>query len=65
MAGKDRFEDTAVCDLDLTFQGQLRSKVMRGNKSSYMTSYLLVIVTLRLGSTVFRLQLFENILTLI
>ena len=67
MAVKHHFEDTAVLkyrDLALTFQGQFRSKVMRGNESSHMTSYLLVIVTKRLGCTVLKIQLFENILTL-
>ena len=66
MAGKHRFENTAVskyCDLDLTFQGQLRSKVMRGNESSHMISYLLVIVFTWLEGTFFKIQLFENIVT--
>ena len=66
VAGKHRFEDTAVWkyrDLDLTFQGQLRSKIMRGNESSHMTSYLLVIAFMWLGSMVLKIQLFENIVT--
>ena len=46
---------------DLTFQGHPRSKVMRGNECLYMTSYLLSIVTMRLVSTVLKIQLFENI----
>ena len=63
MARKLHFENAAVwtyCDLDLTFQGHPRTKVMRGNESSHMTSYLLVLVTKRLGSTVLKIQLFEN-----
>ena len=62
MARKHCFEDIAVgkyCDLDLTSQGHLRSKVMRGNESSHMTSYLLVIV----DTAVLKIQLFENIVT--
>ena len=59
MARKHRFEDTDVwkcLDLDLTFQGHQRSKVMRGIESSHMTSYLLLIVTIRLGSMVLKTQ---------
>ena len=61
LPGKHRFEDTAVekyCDLDLTFQGHPRSKVIRGNESSYMTSYLLVIVFMLLENTILKIQLF-------
>ena len=68
MARKHRFEDTAVwkyCDLGLTFQGHPRSKVMRGNESWHMTSYQLSIVTIWLGSTVLKIQLFEDTVTLI
>ena len=35
-----------VFDLDLTFQGQSRSKVMIPNESSYMSLYKSYIVTL-------------------
>ena len=42
-----------------------RSKVMRGSESSHMTSYQLLIETTWLGSTVLKIQLFENTLTLI
>ena len=66
VANKHRFEDTAVWkyhDLGLTFQGHPRSKVMRGNESSHMTSYLLVMVFMWLWSTVLKIQLFENIVT--
>ena len=70
MARKHRFEDTAVWkyhDLDLTFQGHPRSKVMGGNERSHMTSLMLLIVTTWLGRTVLKIQLFENtgIMTLI
>ena len=40
-----------------------RPKVMRGNESSHMTSYLLWVVIMCLGSTVLKIQLFENIVT--
>ena len=56
-ARKHRLEDTAVwkyCDLDLTFWGHPRSKVMKGKASSHITSYLLLIVTIRLGSMCWR-----------
>ena len=59
MARKHRFEDTGLwkyCDLNLTFQGHPRSKVIRGNESSHMTSYLLLIVTTWLGNTVLKIQ---------
>ena len=49
VAGKHRLEDTAVSkyrDLDLTFLGHLRSKVIKGNESKHMTSYLFLIVTI-------------------
>ena len=36
---------------------------MRGNESSHMTSYQLFIVTTWLGSTVLKIQVFENIVT--
>ena len=36
---------------------------MGRNESLYMTSYLLSIKNMRLGSTVLKIQLFENILT--
>ena len=68
VAGKHCFDDTAIwkyLDLDLTFSGQSRSKVMRANESSYMTTHLLSIVTMRLGSTVLKTQLFENIFSFI
>ena len=52
-------------DLNLTFNGHPRSKVMRGNESLHIISYQLSIVTIRLGSTVLKIQLFENIVTLI
>ena len=37
---------------------------MRGNECSYMTSYLLSNVTMRLGSTVLHIQLFTKYLDL-
>ena len=58
VASKHRFEETAVCkycNLDLTFQGHSGSKVMRGNESSHITSYLLFIVTIWLRSTVLKI----------
>ena len=42
-----------------------RSKVMKGSESSHVTSYQLLIVTTWLGSTVIKIQVFENIMTLI
>ena len=48
-----------------TVKYNLRSKVMRGNESSHMTSYLLVIVYMWLGSTVLKRQVFKNIVSLI
>ena len=68
MAGKQRFENTAVYeyhDLDLTFQGHPKSMVVRGNESSHVTSYLLVIAFMWRRSTVLKIKLFENIVTLI
>ncbi len=47
-------------DLGVGGQGHLRSKVMMGNKSLYMVSYLLLIVTICLGSTIKELQQFES-----
>ena len=44
---------------NLTSQGHSRSKDTRGNKSSHMTSYLLVIEFMLLGSTVLKVQLLE------
>ena len=38
---------------------------MNGNESSYMTSYLLSIVFMWLGSTVLKIQLFEDFMTFI
>ena len=41
-----------VCDLDLTFKGNPRSKVTRSTERSYMTSYMYFIQTLVTACTV-------------
>ena len=44
---------SSYSDLDLTFQGHPRSNVMVPNERSYMTSYMLSMITLGLGCMVF------------
>ena len=56
-----------LMDLDLvtvTFQGHARSKFIVGKKSLHMVSYLSIIVTMCLGSTIDELEHVENLMDL-
>ena len=63
MPRKHHYGATAISnfhDLGVGCQGHLRSNVKKGIESSYMVSYLLLIVTIYLGRTIKVLQLFSN-----
>ena len=67
MARMHRFEDTVVsryCDIDMTFEGHRRSKVMMGKERSHMASYMLLIVIIWFGCTVLKIQQSEDSVTL-
>ena len=50
--------------MTLTFQGHARSKLIVGKENLHMVSYLSIIVTQGLGSTICNLGYFENLMDL-
>ena len=59
MHHKETIGHSSYSDLDLTFQGHPRSKVMVPNERSYMTSYMLSMITLCLGCMVCEIEAFQ------